>query len=126
MIFVDANVFMYAVGSPHPLQDSAQEFLNGARDAGTRLFTSAEVLQELAHVYFSTGRLRSFDMAIALVADAKVEVWSLDEADVALARRLRERYPNLQARDLCHLASCQRRGVREIKTFDQAFAAISP
>ncbi len=65
-------------------------------------------------------------MAVALVADAKVEVWSLDEADVALARQLRERYPDLQARDLCYLASCQRRGVREIKTFDRALAAVSP
>jgi predicted nucleic acid-binding protein len=28
-------------------------------------------------------------------------------------------------RDLCHLASCLRRGVREIKTFDQTLAEVS-
>ena len=26
MIFVDTNVFMYAVGRPHPLQEQAREF----------------------------------------------------------------------------------------------------
>ena len=31
----------------------------------------------------------------------------------------------VQARDLCHLASCRRRGVREVKTFDQALASVS-
>ena len=68
--------------------------------------------------------MQTFDAATGLIARAGVEVWPLEEADVALARRLHERYPALQARDLCHLASCRRRGVKEIKTFDETFAAI--
>ena len=116
MIFVDSNVFMSAVGRPHPLQTPAQRFFVEANRSGTPLCTSAEVMQELAHVYLPTGRLQAFDA---------VEVWPLAEADVALARRLHEQYPTLQARDLCHLASCRRRSVQEIKTFDQAFAAVS-
>ena len=87
--------------------------------------TSAEVMQELAHVYLPTGRLHTFDATLELMASAAVEVWPLEEEDVALARHIHEQYPTLQARDLCHLASCRRRGVREIKTFDQTFAAIS-
>ena len=63
--------------------------------------------------------------SLGLIASAGVEVWPLEEADVALARQLYEQYPALQARDLCHLSSCRRRGVREIKTFDQTFAGIS-
>ena len=125
MIFVDTNVFMYAVGRPHALQTYAQEFFVEANRNGTPLCTSAEVMQELAHVYLPTGRLQTFDATLGLMASAGVEVWPLEEADVALARQLYEQYPALQARDLCHLASCRRRGVREIKTFDQTFAAIS-
>ena len=124
MIFVDTNVFMYAVGRPHALQTTAQDFFVEANRSSTPLCTSAEVLQELAHVYLPTGRLQTFDATLGLVASAGVEVWPLEEADVALARRLHELYPTLQARDLCHLASCRRRGVREIKTFDQIFAAV--
>ena len=125
MIFVDTNVFMYAVGRPHVLQASAQDFFIEANRNGTPLCTSAEVMQELAHVYLPTGRLQSFDATLELLASASVEVWPLEEADVALARQLHEQHPALQARDLCHLASCRRRGVREIKTFDQTFAAVS-
>ena len=125
MIFVDTNVFMYAVGRPHVLQASAQDFFIEANRNGTPLCTSAEVMQELAHVYLPTGRLQTFDATLELLASAPVEVWPLEEADVALARQLHEQHPALQARDLCHLASCRRRGVREIKTFDQTFATVS-
>ena len=44
---------------------------------------------------------------------------------VTLARQLREQYPPLPARDLCHLASWHRRGVSEIRTFDQVFQCRS-
>ena len=125
MIFVDTNVFMYAVGRPHPLQKSAQDFFIEASRSGATLCTSAEVMQEMAHEYLPTGRLQTFDAALALIERASVEVWPLEEADMALARRLHEQYPTLQARDLCHLASCRRRGVREIKTFDRTLIAIS-
>ena len=125
MIFVDTNVFMYAVGRSHALRRDAQEFFVESNRRNTPLCTSAEVMQELAHAYLPTGRLKTFDAALGLIASAAVEVWPLEEADVALARRLHERYPALQARDLCHLASCHRRGVREVKTFDQALATVT-
>ena len=124
MIFVDTNVFIYAVGRPHVLQTSAQRFFVEANWSDTPLCTSAEVLQELAHAYLPAERLQTFDATLELMARASVEVWPLEGEDVALARRLHEQYPTLQTRDLCHLASCRRRGVREIKTFDQTFAAI--
>ena len=51
MIFVDTNVFMYAVGRPHALRTPAQDFFVEANRSGRSLCTSAEVMQELAHVY---------------------------------------------------------------------------
>ena len=125
MIFVDTNVFMYAVGRPHGLQTSAQGFFVEANESSTALCTSAEVLQELAHIYLPTGRPQTFDATLELIASAAVEVWPLEEEDVTLARQLHQQYPTLQARDLCHLASCRRRGVREIKTFDHALATVA-
>ena len=126
MIFVDTNVFMYAVGRPHPLQAPAREFFAESNRRGTPLGTSAEVLQELAHAYLPVGRLQTFDAALALVVGAGVEVWPLEEADVTLARQLHDKYPTLGARDLCHLASCRRRGVKQIMTFDQALSTAGP
>ncbi len=122
MTFVDTNVFMYAVGRSHPLRISAREFFSESMRNGKLLCTSAEVIQELMHVYLPVRRYEVFEDALALINRAGVEVWPLEEADVALARQLHDRHPGLRARDLCHLASCRRRGVSEIKTFDQALA----
>ena len=125
MIFVDTNVLMYAVGRPHPLRDAAREFFAESVRNETPLCTSAEVVQELMHVYLSVARLRTLDRALSLATKARVEVWPLEPEDVTLARQLHELYPTLGARDLCHLASCRRRGVREVRTFDQALGAIA-
>ena len=124
MIFIDTNVFMYAVGRAHPLPNPALEFFADSNRRRVPLCTSAEVLQELAHAYLPVGRLGTLDAALALVQRAGVQVWPLEEADVTLARQLHEQHPELGARDLCHLATCRRRGVGEIMTFDRALGAV--
>ena len=126
MTFVDTNVFMYAVGKPHPLKSRARGFFNESLGAIRSLYTSAEVLQELMHAYLPVRRSDEFEDALALMGQAGVEVWPLEEADVMLARQLHDQHPTLEARALCHLASCRRRGVREIMTFDRALAAAAP
>ena len=123
MTFVDTNVVMYSVGRPHPLRQPAREFFDQTARNRTRLCASAEVLQELVHAYPPVQRESTLDSAMALVRRAGIEVWPLESDDVYLAWRLRTQFPTLSARDLCHLASCRRRGVTDIKTFDRAFAA---
>ena len=70
MIFVDTNVFMYAVGRPHARQTPAQRFFVEANQSGAPLGTSAEVMQELAHAYLPTGRLHTLDATLELIASA--------------------------------------------------------
>ncbi len=123
MTFVDSNVFIYAVGRPHPLRITAREFFKKSSQRRETLCTSAEVLQELTHAYLRVGRLQTLDSAMSLATGVCMDVWPLEEADVTLARLLHDRYPTLGARDLCHLASCRRRDVSEIMTFDQALAS---
>lgn len=125
MTFVDTNVFMYAVGRPHRLRAPARAFFAEAARTQTRLCTSAEVLQELLHAYVPPGRIDALDAALSLVDAVDAEIWPLEPEDVQLARRLHRRFPSLGARDLCHLASCRRRNVKDIKTFDNGFDAAA-
>lgn len=125
MIFVDTNVFMYAVGRPHSLRAPAQQFFANSMRDGVPLLTSAEVLQELTHAYLPVNRSQTLDSAFTLIKRAGVEVWPPEADDVVLARRLHRRFPALGTRDLCHLASCQRRGVKEVKTFDYSLTTIA-
>jgi predicted nucleic acid-binding protein len=123
VIFVDTNVFMYAVGGEHPLRERAQTFFLDAIKDGVPRVTSAEVLQELLHAYVPVGRLATLDAALDLVDSLIDTVWSIEAEDVFFARTLVDRHPGLGARDLLHLACCRRRSVRTIRTFDRALAA---
>ena len=118
MIFLDSNVIIYAVGGEHPLQASTWEFFREIRRNPIPLIISAEVLQELLHVFAATRRVSQWDDALALLDAFAVEIHQLMPEDVISARRLYDRFPQLQARDLCHLAVCQRVGASSIKTFD--------
>lgn len=124
MIFVDTNVFMYAVGGEHPLRAEARRRLFDAVDRRLPLVTSAEVLQELLHAYLPVGRGGTLDAALTLVDGCVVEVWPVEAADVRLARALDTEHPALAARDLIHVASCRRRGVSEALTFDRGLGAV--
>lgn len=125
MIFVDTNVLMYAVGRPHPLREEAQAFFADQLAGQVRLASSAEVLQELLHAYLPVGRIETLDSALTLAGSLLHAVWPVELEDVHYGRRLVERHGELGARDVLHLACCKRRGVREIKTFDRALAAVA-
>lgn len=122
MIFVDTNVFMYAVGREHPLQQPARDFFEASVTGGDRLATSTEVLQELMHAYLPVSRMATLDAALSL-SRTIAEIWPIEEGDVVHARALCERHKALGARELLHIACCQRRGVTEIKTFDRGLAS---
>ncbi len=124
MTFVDTSVFMYAVGREHPLREAARAFFLEALASGEVLVTSAEVLQELLHAYLRTDRLATFDAAVTLVRARTASIWPLEAEDVDLARTLVTRHPALDARDLLHVASCMRRGIDRIMTFDRALGAV--
>lgn len=123
MTFVDTNVFIYAVGRAHSLRQEAREFFLGSRRSGEALITSAEVLQELMHVYLSTGRTETLDAALALATQVTDDVVDVAAENVLHARELADHYPALTARDLLHLAVCRQRSIPRIKTFDRALAS---
>jgi predicted nucleic acid-binding protein len=124
MVFVDTNVFMYAVGRAHPLKPAARKFFEEAVESrAMRLCTSAEVVQELLHAYLPVNRLETLDAALTLVRATVDDIWSIEVEDVWLARTLVDGYPALGARDLLHLACCRRRNLTEIKSYDRALSA---
>ena len=122
-VFLDANVLIHHVGRAHPLRDQARAFVADALRRHDRLVTSAEVLQELLHYYLRTRRFSVLDDAWALVDRCVDEVWSMDRADVEMARTLMGQHPGLEARDLVHLACCLRRNAHNLMTFDRGLDA---
>lgn len=124
MIYVDSNVFIYAVGRPHPLRAEAQDFFISSREGGKKLVTSAEVLQELLHVYLPVGRIETLDAAMELAVRGTDAIIPIEAECVVHARRLADRYAALSARDLLHLAVCQLKKIKDLKTFDRGLMNI--
>ena len=54
--FIDANLIMYSIGSPHPLREPCKKFLEKIKSREILGVTNTEVLQEILYRYFSIGR----------------------------------------------------------------------
>lgn len=125
MIFVDSNIPMYLVGAAHENKDQARRLLERAIDAGDRLVTDAEVLQEILHRYHAIRRLDAIQPAFDAVLGVVDEVFPIERADVEQARTLMLGLHGLSARDAVHAAVMRRRDIAEIMSFDSGFDRIS-
>jgi predicted nucleic acid-binding protein len=119
VIFLDSNVPMYLVGTPHPHKTEAQILVERAIASRDRLITDAAVLQEILHRYSALPRHHDIPAAFRVVLGLVDEVLSLEQRDVLRAGeivRLPERW---SARDAIHLAIMERHGIRRIMSFDR-------
>ena len=123
MIFVDSNVPMYLVGAEHLNKAVARRLVETAIEAGERLVTDAEVLQEILHRYVAIDRRDAIEAASAAILGIVDEVFPIERSDVDQARRI-VLTSRLSARDAIHVAVMQRYGVSRIVTFDRAFEDV--
>jgi predicted nucleic acid-binding protein len=123
-LFIDSNVFLYAIGAPSPYRESCRAVLAAAGEGDLDAVTSSEVLQELLHV--RSRRLGMADatsavrQATALVSD----VLPVTSVDVLDACDLLEQLPLLQARDALHVAVMRSAGITRLISIDQGFDAV--
>ena len=121
MIFVDSNVPMYLVGSPHPNKVTAQQTVAALIASQEKLVTNTEVFQEILHRYAAIGRLDAIQAAFDAVLGLIDEVFPLELENVERAKTILMGKYRLSARDAIHLAVMEQRGVQRILSFDQGF-----
>ncbi len=124
MIFVDSNVPMYLVGSPHPHKADAQRLLEAAIAAGERLVTDAEVLQEILHRYVAIDRRDAIQPAFDAILGVVDEVFAIRIADVESAKTIVLGRRGLSSRDALHAAVMGREGATRIMSFDGGFDGL--
>lgn len=121
MIFIDSNIPMYLVGSPHPNKTQAQHLLETLTTQRQRLVTDGEVLQEILHRYVAIDRRDAIQPAFESILAVVDEVLPVDENAVDRAKQIVLGYRRLSARDAVHLAVMQQNGIEEIVSFDSGF-----
>lgn len=116
---------MYAAGREHPLRQPAHAVLASIGGGALAAVTDVEVLQEILYRYLSLGQ-REFGFAIfdEFTELMRGKVLPLEVDEVARARALAAEHPQLEPRDLVHLAVMERNGVAEIVSADRHFDGL--
>jgi predicted nucleic acid-binding protein len=123
-VFVDTAVMMYAAGSEHPLREPCRRILDRVARGELAATTSVEVIQEILHRYRAIRRADGGIELAVRTLDAFAPVLPITHALMRRVPALAERYPDLAARDLVHLATCIHEGIGEIVTTDRAFDEV--
>ena len=121
MIFIDSNIPMYLVGTPHPHKADAQRALERLISDRARLVTDAEVLQEILHRYVAIQRRDAIQGAFDALLGIVDEVFPVDRPAVERAKIILLGKTQLSARDALHLAVMQRHDITQILSFDAGF-----
>lgn len=126
-LFVDTNIPMYVHGSDAALRRESVAALRHAVERRIRLVTSAEVLQEVLHRYFSIRSSAKGEAVYRFVSTLCREVLPVEQhhTERALELLLRHRGRHgFSARDALHAAVMEEFGIRGILSKDRAFDLI--
>ena len=125
MNLIDANVFIYARGQPHPYRDPCRRLLADVRAGRQTANTDTEALQEVMYVYWYRRRedvgLRYLDRLLTLFQAP----FSVDHAIMLGARLVLGTHTRLDPRDAIHAAVVLQYGLEGIISTDRAYDAIA-
>jgi predicted nucleic acid-binding protein len=124
MIVVDTTILVYAVGGDHPLREPCRGLIRQVADGRVRATTTAEVIQEFAHV---RGRRRSRLDAVAHARDY-VELFTpllnVDEPGLVAGLEIHAGVDGLGAFDAVLASVARARGARGLASADVAFGDV--
>jgi predicted nucleic acid-binding protein len=120
-VFLDTNVFLYAIGAQHPLKAPSQRILERVGDGELDAVSSTEVVQEILYVLIRRG-FRETGLKLARHTTQLLGgLLPVTQDDLLTACDLIELYPALPTRDAIHAATMLNNGISEIVTADGHF-----
>lgn len=123
-IFLDSNIFLYAMGTEHPEKAPCTRLLELVAGGRVEGVTSSEVLQEVLYVRLRRGSRDDALSAVRSVRELVHEVLPVSEGDVLAACDLLSQYPALDSRDAIHAAVAKNHGISTMVTVDKDFDRI--
>jgi uncharacterized protein len=123
-LFLDANIIMYALGGPHPLQQPCRKILEQTKSGILLLVSDTEVLQEILYRYFSIQRAALAESAYKAVVEMCLEIFPVSLPAMDRALELLGNNPSITSRDAVHAAVMLHNGLRVIISTDAHFDRI--
>jgi predicted nucleic acid-binding protein len=123
-LFLDANVFLYALGADSPHRAPCRDVLHAVGQGTLDGITSTEVLQEILHVRSRRVNVTDAASAVRAAADLVAEVLPVTSQDVIEACSLLEAHAGLGARDALRAAVMKNSQVHLLVSVDRDFDVI--
>ena len=125
-VFLDANVFLYAIGEASPFRSACRALLEATANGTLSATTSSEVLQEVLHVRSRRTSAASAVEAVRAAASLVPEVLPVTREDVLLACDFLERHHHvgLRGRDAVHVAVMRNRSLETLVSADADFDVL--
>lgn len=123
-IFLDSNVFLYAVGAEHPLRGPCGRILESVASGAVEATTSSEVIQEILDVLRRKGRPAEAHLVARRVAQLLPDLLPVGRSEVLRAIDFLEQVPGLSVRDAVHAATALGAGITRIASADQDFDRV--
>jgi uncharacterized protein len=123
-VFLDANVFLYAVGGDGPYREPCRAVLLAVGRGNLDGITNAEVLQEILHVRARRRGIKDAIAAVRAAAGMVADLLPVTLEDVLEACALLNAHPTFGARDALHAAVMKNAGINLIVSVDRDFDVI--
>ncbi len=123
-IFLDSNIFLYAVGSDHPFRQPCRDIVDRARTRSFEAIINTDVVQEVLHHLRRTNRLAAAIRVARDLLAAFPQLLATGHAELSRACDLIEQHPALRTRDALHAASMLHNRIDTIVTADRHFDGI--
>ena len=122
--FLDANVFMYAAGTQHPLKAPCLQILSDIGNLPIQFSTNVEVIQEVLHRYVALRRHSDAVTVANSILTLVPTIYSLEVDDMRRTIQLCASYPKLTARDAIHASTMLNHGITIIISADAHFEGL--
>lgn len=123
--FLDANIFLYAIGGQHPQREACAALLKRVGDGSFNAITSTEVVQELLFVVARRSSRREAVELATEVAALFPDLLPVTRGDMLRACEIIARHPHLSIRDAVHAATMLNNGLNTLVSVDSDFDQIA-
>ena len=124
MIFIDANIVMYAVGRPHKYKEACARIIVSISEGKIPAVTDSEILQEILCRYWYIRELEKGLQVFEDFQNLVPKIFPIGREDlVESAEILRKNIP-ISPRNALHAAVMRKNGVNSILSTDTHFDLI--
>lgn len=123
-LFLDTNIFLYAVGGEGPHREACRAVLAAVGRGALNGVTNSEVLQEILHVRARRIGTKDATQAARSAAGIVAEVLPVTVEDILDACSLLDSNPNLNVRDALHVAVMQNARISLLVSVDRDFDSL--